>query len=142
MRSLTILVGQGFPDLTQWKKIEKYNRSQSEITEYFTPWNLPWGKDILPWIYLYRLTEQVEIPEIGTVNLAYLVVVKIPTENPDVEATKKYVEHQENLLYPIDWGCCGNAMFIGAKVEDDFTHFAFLIADPKIIQRKNDPMLN
>lgn len=134
MSSFFVVKDPSWPDLAQWAKVEKMTWAECDASDYFSDWGRRWGDDVAQGNTLYRTKETLKIPDWGEIRLAYLVRVTLSTDAPDIKATNDYIQHQENLCYPVPWGTNidGRARFIGAKIAHGQTELFFVISDPEL----------
>ncbi len=133
MSSFQVIKDPNWPNLNGWEKVTKYSWAESDTADYFSDWGQSWGKDVGQSNTLYRIRAELQIPGWGPIRLAYLAVITLSTEAPDIEATNRYIKHQESLCYPVPTGgISGRARFIGAKIAKGQTQLFFVISDPQI----------
>lgn len=132
MSSFYIIRDPRWPDLTNWERVEKYSWAECDTIDYFSDWGRRWGDEVTQSNALYR-GAPMSLEGIGLVRFAYIAIVTLSTDAPDIKATNEYIKHQENLCYPIPTGgISGRARFIGAKIENGQTQLYFIISDPQL----------
>jgi len=136
MGRFRIVENLSWPRLTGYERLEKMDWAESDALSYFSAWDRPWGEDVTQSSWIWKTDSSLDLSKLGVgkLSLSYVVIVTLSTDDPDIGATNKYIEHKERLLYPIPIKSSlrGRARFLGATIGQGKTKLVFLISDPEI----------